>query len=272
MMLLQKKEPVIGKVVLLEVKSIHQNPAQPRKVFSEIQLRVLADSIRQNGLLQPLTVRKDQYDRYELISGERRLRACALIGMRRVPCIITQKNEQESAVLALIENLHREDLNIFEQALALKKLLAEWRLTQEEAASRLGMAQSTLANKLRLLRLGDKEQDLILRHNLTERHARALLHIEDPDRRRDVLQKVIDQNLNVAQTEALLDAQKEEPKKQKHPPIIKDVRLFINTINKAVKIMKLSGIPATAKRREDGEFIEYTVRIPLKPTQPELSR
>lgn len=269
MMLLQKKEPVVGKVILLEVKNIHQNPAQPRKVFSEKQLRILADSIRQNGLLQPLTVRKDRYDRYELISGERRLRACALIGMRHVPCIVIQKTEQESAVLALIENLHREDLNLFEQALALKKLLAEWHLTQEEAASRLGMAQSTLANKLRLLRLSAKEQELILRHNLTERHARALLYVEEEAKRWELLQKIIANHLNVAQTEALLAEQKKAQKKHKNPPIIKDVRLFVNTINKAVKIMKLSGIPATAKRRENDEFIEYTVRIPLKSAQAE---
>lgn len=261
-MLLQKKEQTISRVVLIEARAIHRNPAQPRKVFAEDKLRILAHSIQQNGLLQPVSVRKDQFGRYELISGERRLRACVMAGIQLVPCIILVRSEEESAVLALIENLHREDLNLFEQAKALQALLCEWQLTQEQAASRLGMAQSTLANKLRLLRLTEAEQSMIIQHHLSERHARALLKLQDPLKRELALQTVVRLGLNVTQTEELVSDRTAPPKRQEHPPIIKDVRVFVNSINKAIQAMKASGIEATSKRREDDEVIEYVVRIP----------
>ncbi len=265
-MLLQKKEPMVGKVILIEATKILKNPAQPRKVFQEEQLRALARSIQQNGLLQPLIVRKNDFERYELISGERRLRACISIGKKQVPCIVVEKSEREATILALVENIQREDLNVFEQAQALKKLLLEWNFTQEQAAHQLGMAQSTVANKLRLLRLTEPEQDIILRNQLTERHARALLCIADENKRLQLLKEIVKRNLNVAQTEDLIHRRKQfiVEKRKKNPPIIKDVRVFINTINKALLVMKQAGIPASAKKVQQEGFIEYTVRIPVK--------
>ncbi len=259
-----KKERVVNRVVLLPIQSIQTNPSQPRTNFSEEQLNILAQSIQENGLLQPLTVRKDSKGFYELISGERRLRACTLLGHESVECIIMERSERESAVLALIENIHREDLNVFEQALALKKLIAEWGVTQEEAAVKLGMAQSTVANKLRLLKLNEEERQLILKHQLTERHARALLKLDDLELRKKTIEEVERRGLNVAQTEDYIASLFKIKPRRRTVPIIKDVRLFLNTINKAIKVMKDAGIPATSEKHEQEDCIEYVVRIPIK--------
>lgn len=259
-----KKEKTVNRVVMLDVDAIDTNPAQPRIHFAEEQIGTLAQSIRENGLLQPLTVRKNYKGLYELISGERRLRACKLLGHEQVACIIMDKSDRESAVLALIENIHREDLNIFEQAGALKRLISEWNVTQEEAAVKLGMAQSTVANKLRLLKLSEEEQQLILNGNLTERHARALLKLPEEEQRKAAITYISEKQLTVAQTEQYLLSLQEEKHKKKLIPIIKDVRIFLNTINKAIRVMKDAGIPATSEKREQDEFIEYVVRIPMK--------
>lgn len=260
----QKKERIVNKVILLAISEIRTNPAQPRSDFSKEQLLVLANSIKENGLLQPITVRKSDLGYFKLVSGERRLRACAMLGYKQIPCIVVSKTERESAVLALIENIHREDLNIFEQALALKKLIAEWGVTQEEAAIKLGMAQSTVANKMRLLKLTEEEKQMILQYHLTERHARALLKIDDINTRKAVIEQIVQKSMTVAQTDAYITSLGEMRHKQKTVPIIKDVRLFVNTINKAVRVMKEAGVPAIAKKREEQDFIEYIVRIPTK--------
>ena len=257
-----KKEKTVNRVVLLPISEIMTNPSQPRTNFSEEQLEILARSIRENGLLQPLTVRRNTEGKYELISGERRLRAYKKLGEELVPCIVVEKTERESAVLALIENIHREDLDIFEQAAALKKLIAQWNVTQEEAAVKLGMAQSTVANKLRLLKLSSEEQRLILENGLTERHARALLKISDSESRKQAILQIAKKGWNVAQTDEYITSLCEEKHKKKYIPIVKDVRLFLNTINKAIRVMKDAGIPATAEKREDEDCIEYIVRIP----------
>lgn len=270
MVLAQKKERIVNRVILLDINEIKTNPAQPRTNFMPEQLQVLANSIKENGLLQPITVRKNFKGWYELISGERRLRACAMLGNQQIPCIIVDKSERESAVLSLIENIHREDLDIFEQASALKKLIAEWNVTQEEAALKLGMAQSTVANKMRLLKLTEEEQYLILKNKLTERHARALLKIDDDNKRKEIIDVIAKKGLTVAQTdkyisELLTNSRETVPREQhgQHTvPIIKDVRVFVNSINKAIRAMKEAGIPALAKRREEREYIEYIVRIP----------
>lgn len=261
-MALQKiKEKAVNNVVLLEIDQIKLNPAQPRITFSKEQLRVLADSIRENGLLQPITVRKNFRGFYELISGERRMRACSLLGYREIPCIIIEKSERESAVLALIENIHREDLDIFEQALALKRLISEWNITQEEAAVKLGMAQSTVANKIRLLKLSYEEQQIILQNNLTERHARALLKLDDEISRLRVLKEIISKNMTVVQTDKYISNLGKQKKNQKKIYVIKDLRLFNSTLNKAIKIMKESGISAVVNQKEYSDCIEYVIRI-----------
>lgn len=252
------------KLIQLPVSKIQPNPSQPRKHFSEEELQSLAQSIRENGLLQPVTVRKENGS-YFLIAGERRLRACKLAGLREIPALVSGCEAKDSAVLALLENLQRKDLQMFEQANAIVNLLREWQITQEEAARRLGMSQAALANKLRLLKLGKEEQEEILEYGLTERHARALLRVEDVSLRRRVLQEVIEKKLNVAQTEEMAAeaCQKKEPRKKvKRTFVAKDIRLFINTIDHAVDVMKTAGIEAQSEKKETEEYIECTVRIP----------
>lgn len=262
------KEKVVNKVVMIAVDKIVPNPAQPRRDFNRKDLEELAASIRENGVLQPITVRRTEQG-YELISGERRLRASRLAEQREVPAVIVDSNSRQSAIYAVLENIQRKDLNIFEEARALQSLIHEWGVTQEEAAKKLGKAQSTIANKLRLLTLTDEEQRIILDNGLTERHARALLVCQDNAQRLEALRYAVSKRLNVAQLEDYLQ---NLSRKEQHPPkkrmfIVKDVRIFLNTINKAIDTMKNAGIPAEAVRQETDNCIEYRVRIPLGQSQ-----
>lgn len=252
------------KLTKLSPDKILPNPSQPRKVFQEAELEGLAQSIAENGLLQPVTVRREN-GTYYLIAGERRLRACKLAGLKEIPALVADCEPEDSAVLALLENLQRKDLQMFEQANAIVNLLREWQITQEEAAKRLGMSQSYLANKIRLLKLSPEEQEEILKHHLSERHARALLRVDDMTLRQKLLATVIERGLNVAQTEELAAAALQPKKpagKRKRTFIAKDIRLFINTIDHAVDAMKTAGIPAQTEKKETEEYIECTVRIP----------
>lgn len=252
------------KLTRLPIDRVHPNPSQPRKVFSQEELEALAQSIRENGLLQPVTVRREN-GVYYLIAGERRLRACKLAGFREIPALVADCAPQDSAVLALLENLQRQDLDMFEEANALVNLLREWHITQEEAAKRLGISQSYLANKLRLLKLSSQEQSQILEYKLTERHARALVRVDDLAARQKLLQTVGERRLNVSQTEELVEAAirpKGTGSKPKRTFVAKDIRLFINTIDHAVDAMKTAGIQAQSERRETEDYIECTVRIP----------
>lgn len=271
MALITKKEKVINKVVMIPIDEIHTNPSQPRTKFDTDQLNVLAISIKDNGLLQPITVRRNLKGNYEIISGERRCRACEMLGYKFIDGIIIDKTPMESAVLALIENLHREDLDMFEQANALKVLIANWNVTQEEAASRLAMTQSTIANKLRILKLSDTEQQIILNNHLTERHARALLKVKDESVRLRILNDVVEKKLNVQQTEKYIEEFDIKPRiKYKKPKMtIKHIKVFTSTINKAVKIMKESGIDVSVDTQDTGECIEYIVKIPLQNLIPQ---
>lgn len=248
----------------LPVSRILPNPSQPRKVFREEDLQALAQSIQENGLLQPVTVRREN-GAYYLIAGERRLRACKLAGLKEIPALVANCQPEDSAILALLENIQRQDLQMFEQANALVNLLREWRITQEEAAKRLGISQSYLANKLRLLKLSPEEQTEILEYKLTERHARALVRIDDINVRQRILRQVGEKHLNVSQTEELVAAAL-KPKRQGKGPkrtfVAKDIRLFINTIDHAVDAMKTAGIEAQTEKKETEEYIECTVRIP----------
>lgn len=251
------------KLIEIAPDRIVPNPAQPRTDFDEEELLRLAESIRQNGVLQPVIVRRDR-DRYVLIAGERRWRACKMAGLRTVPAIVQEVSVKDGAILALIENLQRRDLNFFEEAAAIYALMQDRTMTQEEAARRLGMSQPALANKIRLLRLTGEEQRVILEQKLSERHARALLRIEDPAGRVQALKHIVQEKLNVVQTEAyigkLIAAQTE--KKPKRTFVAKDIRLFLNTIDHAVKAMKDAGIRAVSQKRETDDCFEYVVRIP----------
>lgn len=254
-----------NRLVDLPVSEILPNPSQPRRVFSQDELVGLATSIKENGLLQPISVRRD-CGRYYLIAGERRLRASSIAGIKTIPAIITNFSQEESAVLALLENIQREDLNIFEQATALLSLLKEWNLTQQSAAQRLGMSQSQLANKIRLLKLTEAEQKVIVNNKLTERHARALLKIDDLEKRDKILETVVKLKLNVSKTEELIESAlkiEDKPKpKRTRKFIAKDIRIFINTIDHAVDVMKTAGIKAKAEKNETEDYIECVIRIP----------
>lgn len=202
-------EPQISEQVLqIKVDEIRPNRAQPRAKFDQNSIIRLADSIRRYGILQPLTVRESDPEdscRYELIAGERRLRAARMLGYLTVPCIVKGADNEASAELAIIENLLREDLNIFEEAYGFKKLIENHHLTQDEVAKRMSVSQSAVANKLRLLRLSYEEQQLILENGLTERHARALLRIDDPTERLQTLKYIIEEKLNVSASEAYIE-------------------------------------------------------------------
>lgn len=252
-------------VFSIEISRISPNPNQPRKVFSEESIIKLADSIRQYGVIQPLVVRKTG-ENYELVSGERRLRASKELGLDTVPCIITDVNEQKSAEMSIIENLIREDLNIFEQAHAIEALIDTYGLTQEQIAKKLSNSQSFIANKLRLLRLNDDMRAKILENNLTERHARALLRIWDEEIREKVLEQIISEGLNVEKSEELIDKalSKDEDKKQSKKAVIayKDVKSFYVAIDRAIDTMKNSGVKVKSRRIENDNFTELTILIP----------
>ena len=251
---------------------IRPNKTQPRRNFDEEELRSLSRSIVENGILQPLVVRRINSTEFELIAGERRLRAAIMAGLSKVPCVVHKCTDKESALLALIENLQRTDLSMFEEARGIARLIRKYNLTQEQAAVKLGKKQSTVANKLRLLRLSFEEQEWILTANLSERHARALLRINDEGLRKEVLSRVITDNMSVGECESLVaDTLMKKPAEENAPKsgrkfVIKDVRIFVNTINKAVDTMRMSGINAVSRRCETDEYIEYTVKIP-KPAE-----
>ena len=260
--------PAVNKVVELPICSIVPNPAQPRVIFDDYELSRLAVSIQQNGILQPITVRRlDDGLTYELVSGERRLRACKLLNMHYIPAIVIGVTTKDSAVLAVLENLQRADLNYMEEAYAIKNLIDYYGLTQEETAARLGIAQSTIANKLRLLKLSDEEKGMVIRYKLNERQARALLRL-DSDKRSDAIVYIGGNQLNTAQTDSYIDDLiSEKPK-----PVIKRrwsfraVNLYINTFNKTIDAMKEAGINCEAMKNKTDDFVEYVVKIPLHQT------
>ena len=255
-----------NKIIEIPLIKIRPNKSQPRKQFEDSALHSLSRSIAENGILQPITVRRISSTEYELVTGERRLRASALAGLQKIPCIVVKCSDKESAIYALLENLQRADLGIFEEARGISRLIRRFGLTQEQAAEKLGKTQSTIANKLRLLRLSAEEQEWIESAGLSERHARALLKLESETERRPVLSKVIAERLNVAQTEALvnlvLHSAPQRINRGKSKAVIKDFRIFLNTINKAVDTMRLAGIDAKTERSDNDTFIEYTIRIP----------
>ena len=260
-------EKTENRVKQIKRELILPNQNQPRQVFHEEELYGLSESIRCNGILQPLTVRKLPGGKYELIAGERRLRAAALACLSQVPCIVLHCDDQQSAIFALLENLQRVDLSPFEEAEGICRLIEEWNITQEEAALRLGKKQSTIANKLRLLKLSEEERERITAAGLTERHARALLKLGGKKDRLFALDQIIQEGLNVQQSEQLIASILESTSLPKKKPcqrtvVIKDVRIFMNTLNKAIATMRHSGIEAMSAQKETDDYIECVVRIP----------
>ena len=254
-----------GKIYFLPIDQIHPSPFQARRTFEEQELAGLAQSIRENGLLQPISVRKAA-EGYELVAGERRLRACKLAQMTTIPAILCSYADEQTAALGLLENIQRTDLNPFEQAQGLRDILVLWDCTQAEAAKRLGMAQPTLANKLRLLTLTPEQQQLCTASHLSERHARAALRLPE-GRRTAALEKMARDKMSVRQADRLVDQMLAAPNGpspcRRTIPMVRDVRFFVNTLQHAVDLMTQKGIQATTHCDKHDGCLEYIVRIPV---------
>jgi ParB family chromosome partitioning protein len=259
---------------LIPVDEIVPNPYQPRTVFDDEKIDELCQTIRTHGLIQPIVVRM-RNDRYELIAGERRLRATKKLGMEKIPAIVKELNDTQTASIALIENLQREGLTAIEEAIAYQKLIDLHNLTQESLAQRLGKGQSTIANKLRLLHLPQEIQDALMTRKVTERHARALIPLKDPELQRKVLQEILERDWNVKQTETrvkqLLEAaenpKQEKESKPKWKAFSRDARIAINTVRQSIDMVLKTGLSVETNEEDHDEYYQFTIRIPKKREQ-----
>ncbi|MGF6953094.1 ParB family chromosome partitioning protein [Neobacillus sp. B4I6] len=265
-----EKELIVEKneeIKKIPIDHIVANRFQPRTVFDEEKIEELARTIHIHGIIQPIVVREFSIDQYEIIAGERRFRAMKKLGWTEAPAIIKNLSDTETASVALIENLQREELSPIEEAMAYGKLLELHNLTQEALAQRLGKGQSTVANKLRLLKLPQPIQEALLNKMITERHARALIPLKDPEKQVVLLAEIIDKNFNVKQTEErvvkLLEQKSEKPK-PKRKAFSKDMRIAVNTIRQSLTMVTDSGINLDAEEEEFDEFYQFTIRIPKK--------
>ena len=257
------------RVVDIPIIRIRPCRTQPRKSYDDEELKELAMSIRRNGVIQPVTVRKVSSLEYELIAGERRLRACVMCGKTKIPCIVIACSDDEAEIYSLEENLRRTDLNIFETAQGISDIICSLGLTREEAADRLCKKTADISRIIDILRLDETERRLILRSHLSERHAEALLMIKDKQERRMLLSEIIEYNLNVSQTEGYIKSLLEKTaleklQEQRKKGIIKDIRLFENTITKAIKALISSGIDAEQRTYYDDGCVEYVIRVPME--------
>lgn len=261
----KKSEFLSSRVRYLPINELCPNPQQPRRHFQAQELQELADSIAAYGILQPLTVRR-QEGGYQIVAGERRWRAARMAGLRQVPCLLAQVDEQDAALLALIENLQRRDLDWQEEASAIARLIRRYDLSQQQAAEKLGRSQSAVANKLRLLRLEEPVVDALRRYDLTERHARALLRLEGGEERLAAAEHIGRRGMNVAAAEEyiqqLITRNQLTPPRQRASYVIKDVRLFLNSVERGVRLMRGAGVGAQVARQDTDREICLTVRIP----------
>ncbi len=253
-----------GNILLVPQTEIVPNPHQPRLRFDFDELEGLAQSIRLNGIIQPIAVRLNEEGKYELISGERRLRAARLVGIANIPCILIEANDEKSALFSILENVQRSDLSFFEEAIAIEKLIVNFGMSREDVSQKLGKAPTTISNKLRLLRLSEDSRHKIMSAGLSERHARALLRLTTEQQIKRALSIITEKHLTVSETEALVEQIAQSPTKKRQPPtkLFKDVRLFVNTLNHAVDTMRRAGIEADSAKSETEEYIEYVIRIP----------
>ena len=258
-----------GRILYLPTEQLRPNPSQPRKIFDSDGLQELAASIQNYGILQPLTVRRRNGE-YELVAGERRLRAAKLAGLTEVPCILLTVDEQQSSMVALVENLQRRDLDYIEEAEGLARLMRQYGLNQEQAAAKVGKSQSAVANKLRLLRHSPAVLAALRENGLSERHAGALLRLPTEQERMAALAVIVKQQMNVAKTEEYIEAlltkkkQPEEPKKGIRKLIVRDVRLFLNSVNHSLDLIRGAGIRAEASQEETDSEIVLTIRLPKR--------
>jgi ParB family chromosome partitioning protein len=251
----------------ISISDIVPNRFQPRTVFNESKIAELAQTIHTHGIIQPIVVREYENGKYEIIAGERRFRAIKTLGWDTAPVLVRDFNDTETASVALIENLQREELTPIEEALAYGKLLELHQLTQEALAQRLGIGQSTVANKLRLLKLPQEVQDAILQKQITERHARSLIPLKNPEIQVKLLLEVIEKNLNVKQTEEqvekLLNGDNQKPK-PKRKAFSKDIRIAVNTIRQSLNMVTDNGINLDSKEEEFEEYYQFVIKIPKK--------
>lgn len=254
----------MNNINFIPTEKLLPNPHQPRHQFCTEDMLELANSIKENGILQPLLIRRINNSEYcEIVAGERRLRAAILAGVEKVPCIEIDCDREKSAVLSILENVQREDLTFFEEAIAIDQLVSVFGMSQQNVAIKLGKSQSAISNKTRLLKLPADVRYFIEKEKLTERHARALLKLENEDDLWKVLNVVKDRQLNVAQTESYIATYCRKPvTNKKKVPVFKDFRIFVNTVNKAIATMKASGIDAQSDKTETDEYIEIRVKIP----------
>ena len=259
------------KIVTLPVGAIKPNPHQPRRQFDPEELRELGESIRLYGILQPLTVRKTGPTTFELVAGERRLRAAVMAGMETVPCLLLNVDGEKSGLLALVENLQRKDLDFIEEAEGLRSLIRTYGMSQEEAARCISKSQSAVANKLRILKLPPELLAKLRSAGYTERHARALLRLETPEAQWEAAEAVIAGDLTVAKTEEYVEgllrrgAEAKRKKKRKAPVVVlKDVRIFLNTVTRGLSLMNRSGVRAVCERSDTESELVLTIRIPRR--------
>ena len=272
----QFDEKTYGKmqVAVIDANQVLPNPYQPRRVFDALAMQELADSIKQHGVMQPISVRR-MGSYYELIAGERRLRASKMAGYTTIPAIVFEQHDRESALIALVENIQRQDLNYFEEADGYRNLMEDHGLTQEEIAKIVGKSQSAVANKLRLLKLSPEIRQVLIDQRLTERHARLLLRISETERWQ-YLRRIVSDGLNVAQSERLVEegieglgaqapqAKKKNERKTNMRGYFKDLRLFTNTVKKAVDMMKTSGMVVDMEEEKREDYYEMRIRIPIR--------
>lgn len=254
-------------VIQLPVDQIVPNRYQPRTIFNEEKIKELAQTIRTHGIIQPIVVRKAENQTYEIIAGERRWRAVKSLEWENIPAIIRDMNDTETASVALIENLQREELTVIEEAHAYAQLLELHSLTQEALAQRLGKSQSTIANKLRLLKLPQKIQEALLEKQITERHARALISLKDEEAQLKMLDEILEKNLNVKQTEERIQQLLQPTEKKKRKRVVmkginKDIRIAMNTIRQSLSMVSDSGIKIESDEQELEDYYQFTIKIP----------
>lgn len=259
---------VQAEIKYIPIADIRPNPYQPRRDFNQKSLEELSQSIRSYGVIQPISVRQIRANAYELIAGERRLRASEIAKLSEIPAIIVDYRDKESALIALMENLQREDLNFIEEAEGYNNLIVDHGFTQQEIAEQMGKSQSTIANKLRLLKLPEDVKGDLLRYNLTERHGRALLKLSGDDLKRRILNRIVKNDLNVNKAEALVDGilndltKNEEDGIRQNIKSLISIRIYLNTMKKAFSAIKESGIEAEYKEVDKGDHVEVIVKIP----------
>lgn len=255
---------------VLPVGAILMSPFQARRIVGEDELRQLVESIRHHGVLQPVLVRPFGKG-YELIAGERRLRASKIAGLKTIPAVVKEFSDREAAVVGLVENLQREDLTFFEEAEGFQRMTEEFGLTQQELAELVGKSQPAVANKLRLLKLGDRVRSSIMDGKLSERHARTLLRLDGEEAQLEVVGEILRADLTVRETEELVEArlsggvqgsERRDARERKIVHVVKDIRIFLNSFRQAVRLLKKTGVGVEMEERDTGDEIELVVRIP----------